>query len=108
MIDTLLNIGCSFDWITPLIAFIQDLFSGPVSDFGIPVNSYWGRREIMQLLEYYQVHVWGIMFNFTGEIMLFTVQRKQAALTYYLLQQEGIPILYAPNIQDLDFLTPFQ
>ncbi len=96
MFDKLLNIGCAFDWITPSIAFIQDFFSGPVSDFGIPVNPYWGSREIRRLLNNHDVHVWGLMYNFDGDVLLFTVNRRQADMTYYLLRKMGIPLVYAP------------
>jgi hypothetical protein len=96
MLDTLLNIGCAFDWITPSIAFINDLLCGPPGDFGIPANPYWGRREIKRLLRGNGVRVWGLMYNFSGDLLMFTVSKQQAGLTFYLLQEQGIPILYAP------------
>ncbi|MGA2491027.1 MAG: hypothetical protein ABSF99_12735 [Anaerolineales bacterium] len=108
MIDKLLNIGCAFDWITPFIAFLQDLFFAHPSDFGIPVNPYWGIREIKHLLRNYDINVWGLMYDLSGEMLMFTVQKRQADLTYYLLLQAGIPILYAPNVRSFDFLEPYQ
>lgn len=96
MLDTLLNIGCAFDWITPTTAFIQDLFNGPVSDFGIPANVGWDRHNIKRLLTKHGVRVWGLMYNFNGEILMFTVRKPQAKWAYYLLHREGVPILYAP------------
>ena len=96
MFNKLLNIGCAFDWITPSVAFIQDFFNGPVGDFGIPVNPYWGRREIKRLLNDHGVHVWGLMFSFEGDVLLFTVRRHQAEYTFYLLRAMGIPIMYSP------------
>lgn len=96
MLDTLLNIGCAFDWITPTTAFIQDLFNGPVSDFGIPANVGWDRHKIKRLLTKHGVRVWGLMYNLNGEMLMFTVRKPQAKWAYYLLQREGVPILYAP------------
>ena len=98
MIDKFLTIGCLFDWITPTVAFIQDFFYGPIGDFGIPANPYWGRREIKRLLRYYGVKVWGLMYNYSGDILMFTVRKQQAVLAYYLLQRAGVPILYAPAV----------
>jgi hypothetical protein len=98
MLDTLLNIGCAFDWITPTAAFVEDFFNGPtqISDFGIPANAGWDRADIKRLLTTRGVKVWGLMYNTTGDTMMFTVRKSQAKWTYYLLQREGIPVLYAP------------
>jgi len=97
MIDKLLSIGCAFDWITPTIAFIQDFFYGPVGDFGIPANAGWSRKDIKRLLNHYRVHVWGLMYNLPGEVLLFTVEKHQAPLAFEVLYYAGVPILYAPN-----------
>lgn len=97
MLDILLNIGCAFDWITPTAAFIQDFFSGPVSDFGIPANVGWDRKDIKRLLTKHGVSVWGLMYNLSGEMLMFTVRKPQAKWAYYLLRREGVPILYAPT-----------
>ena len=96
MLDKLLNIGSAFDWITPSIAFAQDFIHGPVGDFGIPVNPYWGRREVKRLLNDHGVRVWGLMFDLAGDVLLFTVNRRQAEFTYYLLREQGIPVIYSP------------
>lgn len=98
MFDLLLNIGCALDWITPLVAFIQDFHFGSWSDFGIPANPIWGRKEIKRLLGYHGIRVWGLMYNFTGDVLMFTVTGQQAELTYFILQDAGIPILYAPVV----------
>ena len=95
ILDRLLNVGSGFDWITPSFAFIEDFLSAPVSDFGIPAHPYWGRKEIARLLKNYGVHVWGLMYNFEGDLLMFTVEEQQAELTYHLLKEAGVPILYA-------------
>jgi len=96
MINKILNIGSAFDWITPSVAFVQDSRNVPVGHFGIPVNCSWGSKEIKRLLGSYDVHVWGLMFNFEGDVLLFTVKKRDAELTYYLLRRMGIPIIYSP------------
>ncbi len=102
MFSLFLNIGCSLDWITPAIAFIQDL-SEPVSDFGIPASPYWTRRKIKRLLRNHGIKVWGLIYNFSGNVLMFTVPRQQGEVTYYLLQTVGIPILYA-TVETLETL----
>lgn len=97
MFDTLLNIGSSADWITPTLAFIQDFFNGPVSDFGITAHAGWDRKDLKRLLKTQGVKVWGVMYNFTGDTLMFSVQKSQAQWVYNVLQREGIPILYAPT-----------
>jgi hypothetical protein len=97
MMDQLLNFGCTFDWITPALAFIRDFFSGPVSDFGIPTNPVWGRREIKRLLNEYEVNVWGLMYTLSGDVLLFSVKKQQAKFAYILLRRAGVPLLYVPK-----------
>jgi hypothetical protein len=97
ILDKLLNVGSAFDWITPSFAFVQDFLSTPVSDFGIPIHPYWGRKEIARLLKKNGIHVWGLMYNFQGDLLMFTVEAQQAELTCYLLKEAGVPILYAPG-----------
>ena len=96
MIDEFLTVAGAFDWITPTVAFFQDFFNGPASDFGIPANAGWSRGEIKRLLKKYGVRVWGLMYNVSGDMLMFTVPKTQAKWAYYLLLREGVPILYAP------------
>ena len=96
MLDKLLNIGCTLNWITPTIAFIQDALRGPIGDFGIPANSGWSRKEIKQLLMNQGVQVWGLIYNISGNTLMFTVQKQDAELVYTLLEWAGVPVLYAP------------
>lgn len=97
MFDKLLSVAGAFDWITPTIAFVQDFYYGPISDFGIPSNSSWSASDIKRLLKRNGVHVWGLMFDLSGDMIMFTVRKTQAKWTYYLLDREGVPILYAPD-----------
>ena len=79
-----------------MIAFIQDILRGPIGDFGIPANSGWTRKEIKQMLINHGVQVWGLLYNFSGDTLMFTVQKQDAELAYTLLEWAGIPVLYAP------------
>lgn len=93
MIDFLLNFGSAFDWITPTVAFIQDIYFGPVHDFIIPADAGWSRSDIKRLLSQHDVQVWGFNFTFNGEELMFTVPKEQADYAYYLLQNAGDPVL---------------
>ena len=94
--DKLLNFAGSLDLITPTWAFIQDFLNGPVGDFGIPAHAGWGSRDIKRLLKKNGVHVWGLMLNPGGDMLMFTVRKAQVKWAYYLLERAGVPILYAP------------
>jgi hypothetical protein len=85
MLDNLLNIGSAFDWITPLWAFIQDFFSGPVADFGIPARAGWSRGEVRRYLNSHGIRVWGLMYDLCGEVLMFTVNKKDAEFVNYLM-----------------------
>jgi hypothetical protein len=97
MFDMILDFGRGFDWITPTWAFVQDFLNRPASHFGIPANSVWGRREIKRLLGRYGVRVWGLMYNSTGDLLMFAVPKSQARWAYHCLEKEGVPILHAPK-----------
>ena len=96
MLDTVLNIGCAFDWMTPTLAFVQDVLYGPASHFGIPANTGWGRGDIKRLLSHYGVKAWGLMYNLNGDMLMFAVPKSKTRWVYFLLQREGVPILFAP------------
>jgi hypothetical protein len=96
MFDKMINKIAAFDWITPSVAFVQDLLHGQVSDFGISAYSGWTARDIKRLLKQHGVRVWGVMLNTGGDILMFTVPEVQAKWAYYLLQREGVPLLSAP------------
>lgn len=96
MIDNLLNFGSAFDWLSPLFAFFLDFYHGSASHFGIEAFTGWDRRDIKRLLKMNGIRVWGLMYNFEGDTLMFTVPIEQAADAYQLLQSAGVSILYAP------------
>ena len=97
MLDKMYNIGSAFDWITPAVAFLKDFIYGPASDFGIPAYAGWRPRDIKRLLRRDDLRVWGFMLNFSGDTLIFTVPKSESQRAYKILQQAGVPILYAPG-----------
>jgi hypothetical protein len=89
-----LDLACAFDWITPAAAFINDARNGPPADFGMPALAGWSRGDVRRLLSRYGVKVWGLMVN--GDTLMFTVPKSQAKWAYYLLEREGVPLMYVP------------
>ena len=96
MLDQLLEIGSAWNWITPGIAFLQDLLNGPGSHFGIPVNAGWDKDDIRELLTRHGVRIWGLMPNLSCDMLMFAVPKNQARWAYYLLKLRAVPVLYAP------------
>jgi len=97
MSDPIMEIGSSFNWITPAAAFIQDILNAPCSHFGIPALSKWDRRGIKRLLTQNGIRVWGLMYTLDMETLMFSVPKAKAQWTYLVLQREGVPILYSPS-----------
>jgi hypothetical protein len=96
MLDTLLNIGSAFNWVSPLFAFFLDIFFGSACDFGVVAHAGWDRLDIQYLLKSNDVDVWGMMYNYDGDILMFTVRDIDAEFTYDLLASVGVPIEYSP------------
>ena len=94
MRDRLLEIGGSFDWISPLAALAWDVVNGPPAHIGIPPGAGWTRRDVAQLLGRHGVRVWG--FVLASDVLMFSVPKTQARWALYLLQHAGVPILHAP------------
>lgn len=90
MLDWFLEVASFFDWISPLMAGIQDLLNGPSHTFLVPEACGWSGRQIEQLLRAHGIRLWGKMVVH-GSIM-FTVPLTQARWAQHLLAREGIPI----------------
>lgn len=98
MFDSMLNLGSAFDWFTPIFSFILDFIYWPTSDFGISAYAGWDRRRVKRLLKRNGIRVWGLIYNLSGDMLMFTVQEHQAEDVYYLLEMAGVPILYTPAV----------
>jgi len=92
MFDRLLEVGCVFDWISPLLAMVQDIRHGPNNTFYIPEDGGWSGRSIAKLLQKNGVKTWGHM-TVNCYIML-TCEKRQAAWASSVLQREGVPVEY--------------
>ena len=97
MLDTTLNILCAFDWLTPMAAFVQDALNGPACHFGIPASAGWISGDIKRILQRRGVQVWGLMYNVSGDILMFSVRKSQVKWAYDILEKEGVPVLYTPR-----------
>ena len=96
MLEHLVSIGSTFDWITPAAAYVQDLIRGPSFTFMVPHPCAWSGREIAHLLKRHGIRSWGLMI--VKNILLITVSEHQARWASYLLQREGIPMLQGPHV----------
>jgi len=92
MLDRLLEFGTVFDWISPLIAEVQDVTNGPAHTFLIPEDCGWSGRAVERLLKDQGIKTWGLMI--ADNMILITVRQAQARWAQYLLDRERIPIAY--------------
>jgi hypothetical protein len=91
MLERFLEIGASFDWITPLGSILGDLLNGPSHTFLIPYGSSpLSGREIGWMLGKRGVKCWGLMVV-SGTLMV-SVRLGQARWAQHLLEQAGVPI----------------
>ena len=97
--DQLLNIGASFDWMTPAWAIWQYFLNRPVAHFGVMAGAGFDRGDIRWVLKKRGVKSWGYVYNVAGDLIMFSVPKAKANWANYLLQSEGVPILYAPQIE---------
>ena len=89
MFDKFLGFGASFDWITPLSAFIQDYRNRPSVGYNVPTACGVSEFYIEQRLKQAGIKVWGLMI--VGDTITFRVREAQALYTQYWLQHDGIP-----------------
>lgn len=90
MLDTLLEIGSAFDWISPIAGLVGDIANGPSYTFLIPYDCGISGREISRLLKRRGVDSWGHMVV-DGSLMI-TVRQGQARWAQHLLDQAGVPV----------------
>lgn len=91
MLHTILGIGASFDWISPLASVLGDMMNGPSHTFLVPYDSSpLSGREIAWMLSKRGVKSWGHMI--VSGTMMVSVRLNQARWAQHLLEQEGVPI----------------
>jgi len=96
MLDTFLKIGSTFDWITPTLAFVQDICNGPSVQIACPRDQGWSANQIKQMLTHVGVKVWGLMV--VGDKITFTVRSAQARYALYWLERNGLQ--YESSLDD--------
>jgi hypothetical protein len=89
LLDEVLHIGTVLDWISPLLATVQDLIEGPKRTFLIPYAIDWSGEQIVTWLHGFGVRTWGHMI--VDQRIMFTVREAQAEWATWLLEQVGIP-----------------
>jgi hypothetical protein len=91
MLDSLLDVGASFDWISPMLGFLGDVMNGPSHTFLIPYGSCpISGYQIARMLRKRGVKSWGRMIV-SGTFMI-TVRLEKARWAQHLLEQAGVPI----------------
>ncbi len=88
MFDTLLKTGAKLDWITPTLAFFQDICNGPVVHIACPAEQGWSAVQVKEMLTRVGVKVWGLMA--VDDSVVFSVRQAQARYALYWLEREGI------------------
>ena len=92
-----MNFICNFDWITPSWAILQDFLNRPAALFGIRADAGFDRGDIRRILKSHGVKSWGYAYNVAGDLIMLSVPKSQARWANYLLQKEGVPVLFAPD-----------
>jgi hypothetical protein len=91
MLDSILEAGANFDWISPLASILGDIMNGPSHTFLIPYDSSpLSGREIAWMLGKRGVKTWGLMVV-SGTLMV-SVRVDQARWAEHLLEQAGVPV----------------
>ena len=91
MLDSILGIAASMDWITPVASILGDLVNGPSHTFLIPYSaSPLSGREIGWMLGKRGVKCWGLMVV-SGTLMV-SVRQGQARWAQKILEEAGVPI----------------
>ena len=90
-IDRILTMGSTPDWISPMVALIQDFTNGPRHDFYVDLYAGWSVNDIKKLLKRRGIKVWGDMI--ADDMIIFSVPQGQAQWAQTILMQSGLPIV---------------
>ena len=89
MIDKMLTIGATFDFISPLAKVLGDVAHGGGYTFTFPACQM-TPREIEAALRHRGITTWGLM-HVDGTTMI-TVRKSDAGRASQVLQQHGVPV----------------
>jgi hypothetical protein len=88
LFDTALDVGTTFDWISPVLSIAGDVAHGGGRTFFIDQGCGWTGGEIVNLLRRHGIKSWGRMIV-NGRIM-FTVRKSDADRARRLLADAGL------------------
>jgi len=100
MFDQMIKVSASWDWVTPLISFIQDWRYRPSTGFNMPFGHSYSAWEIKRFLKSKGIRVWGTMV--IGDTITIRVREAQALYTEYWLQKMGIPYQGGLSLEKAD------
>ncbi len=89
MLDTLLEIAATPDWISPTLALVQTFLNRPSVGFNVPAGTEWSTYTIEDLLTGVGIKVWGL--TLVNDTIIFRVRQAQARYTHYMLERAGVP-----------------
>jgi hypothetical protein len=87
-VDDLLAVGTAVDWLSPVLAYLQDLLHGGGYTFAVPCDAGYSGGAIVDKLHERGIETWGHMIV-NGRI-LFTVPAGQADQARAVLETEGM------------------
>ena len=91
MIDNVLGIASTFDWISPLVGVVGDLMNGPGHTFLIPWQSCpMSGYEVQGLLRKRGIKTWGLQI--VANTLMVSVRLAQARYAQHILEQAGVTI----------------
>lgn len=91
--DTLLNIGCALDWISPLVGLAQSaIYKGPVAHVTInnPNRLGLGEKDVKRLLSRNSVKSWGYLYNFENTELMFAFDERELEWAGKVLVDAGL------------------
>ena len=90
-LDSILEVGASFDFLSPLAGIVGDAVHGPSHTFLIPHDSCpLSGREVELLLRRRGIKTWGLLVV-DGTLMV-SVKAKDAGRAQAMLKGAGVPI----------------
>lgn len=91
-VGKVLEILSTPDWISPLVALIQDFTNGPHTRFYVDPYCGYSCNGLMRELRKYGIQPWGQTYVVDYAMFIFTVKRAQAAYTLRILEQLGVAV----------------
>lgn len=89
----LIQLGASFDWITPALAFLRDFKDGDPAHFSIKA-AYMMPSDVKEFMKRYNIKSWGHFWPTYSDHVLFTVTGRDARRTVEAFHANGIELEY--------------